>query len=288
MWGRRVKQPYGIAASKKSIYIELAVGRLAAVSCWGFYLARLPFHMYLLYLDDSGSVQNASDRHIVLAGVAVFERQPHWFSEKLEAIAESIWPENPNSLEFRGTDILGGKKHWRGVGKQDREAAYRHALDIIGQSRQAYVFAAAIHKAAVSPEDPMEFAFEAICNRFDRFLGRLHHSGNTQRGLIILDESSYETSLQNLARNFKAQGHRWGQLYNFSDVPLFVNSKATRMIQYADMVAHAVRRYYENGDSRFFDIFARRLDSVGGVLHGLVHRKPETEICNCLSCRQRA
>jgi hypothetical protein len=244
--------------------------------------------MYLLYLDDSGSVQNPSDRHIVLAGVAVFERQPHWFSEKLNAIAGRIWPESPESLEFRGTGILGGKRHWRGVGKQDRIDAYREALDIIGQSRQVAVFAAVVHKAAVSPEDPMEFAFEAICNRFDRFLGRLHHCGNTQRGPIILDESSYETSLQKLAHNFKTHGHRWGQLYNFSDVPLFVNSKATRMIQYADMVAHAVRRYYENGDARFIDVFSRRFDQVGGVLHGLVHRKPEAEICNCLSCRQKA
>jgi len=27
--------------------------------------------MYLLYLDDSGSAQNASDRHIILVGLAV-------------------------------------------------------------------------------------------------------------------------------------------------------------------------------------------------------------------------
>jgi hypothetical protein len=269
-------------------YIRLAVGRPADVGRWGLCPSRLPLiFMYLLYLDDSGSVQNASDRHIVLAGVAIYERQPHWFSEKLDLIAQRIWPENPNSLEFRGTDILGGKKHWRGVGKDDRLLAYREAMEIIGRSQQIHIFGAAIHKAAVSPEDPMEFAFENICNRFDRFLGRLYLNGNTQRGLIILDESSYETSLQQLARDFRTIGHRWGQLYNLSDVPLFVNSKATRMIQYADMVAHAIRRYYERGDSFLFDQFSRRFDSVGGVLHGLVHRTPTGTTCNCFSCRKR-
>jgi hypothetical protein len=40
--------------------------------------SRLFLPMYLLYLDDSGSVRNAADRHIVLAGLAVYERQPHW------------------------------------------------------------------------------------------------------------------------------------------------------------------------------------------------------------------
>lgn len=132
----------------------------------------------------------------------------------------------------------------------------------------------------------MEYAFEQICNRFDRFLGRLHAAGNTQRGLIILDETSYETSMQHLAREFRTIGHRWGQLYNMSDVPLFVNSKATRMIQYADLVAHATRRYFEYGDSSYFDLFSPRIDAEGGVLHGLTHYKPAGENCNCISCRR--
>jgi hypothetical protein len=51
--------------------------------------------MYLLYLDDSGSVSNAADRHIVLAGIAVFERLPHWFSRSLDNIAKTVAPENP-------------------------------------------------------------------------------------------------------------------------------------------------------------------------------------------------
>jgi hypothetical protein len=157
----------------------------------------------------------------------------------------------------------------------------------LANSDHVRIFAAAIHKAAVSPEDPMEYAFEQICNRFDRFLHRLHLQNDTQRGLIILDKSSYETSLQSLAREFRTDGHRWGQLRNISDVPLFVDSRATRMIQYADMIAYALRIYYERGDPKYFDIISRRFDSDGGVVHGLVHRAPPGSGCNCHSCRQR-
>lgn len=230
--------------------------------------------MYLLYLDDSGSVSNPQDRHIILAGIAVFERQPHWLSEQLDAIANKVWPSSPATLEFRGADILAGKKHWRGVGKEDRKEAYRSALKIIGGSHLTHLFGAAIHKAAMSPDDPIEYAFEQLCNRFDRFLGRLHSNGNTQRGLIVLDKSSYETSLQGLARNFRTDGHRWGKLYNLTDVPFFVDSRATRMIQYADLIAYALRRYFETGDATYFDLISQRFDSVGGVLHGLVHYTP--------------
>jgi hypothetical protein len=134
----------------------------------------------------------------------------------------------------------------------------------------------------------MEFAFEQIANRFDRMLGRMHKAGDTQRGLVVLDKSSYEDSMQKLTLEFRKAGHRWGQLHNFADVPLFVDSRATRLIQYADIIAYAVRRYYEKGEATYFDLIKRRFDAEGGVLHGLVHYTPAGSSCNCLSCRQRA
>lgn len=243
--------------------------------------------MYLLYLDDSGSVGNASDVHIILAGVAVFERQPHWFSQRLDGLAERIWPDNPQGLEFRGSDILNGRKHWRGVGRQVRTDAYREALTFLGTSSQVRLFGAVIHKAAISPADPIEYAFEQICNRFDRYLGRMYLDKNPQRGLIVLDESAHETSLQRLAREFRSTGHRWGKLHNLAEVPLFVDSRATRMIQYADLIAYALRRYYERGEAAYFDIIRAKFDATGGVVHGLTHYTPPNAQCNCYACRQR-
>ena len=243
--------------------------------------------MHLLYLDDSGSVQNPADRHVILAGVSVFERQPHWLSRELDYIAAALWPDNPQGLEFRGADIRGGKRHWRGIARDDREAAYRSALSVLARSAHVRLFAVAVHKDAAAPADAMELAFEYACNRFDMMLGRLHVGGDTQRGLIVLDKSSYETSLQRLANDFRTIGHRWGRLYNLCDVPLFVDSRATRMIQYADMVAYAVRRYYEAGDATLFDIVSQRFDAVGGVAHGLVHVKSAEMECVCACCRRK-
>jgi hypothetical protein len=243
--------------------------------------------MHLLYLDDSGSVKNADDKHIILAGVSIFERMPHWLSRKLDSLAREAWPADPNNLEFRGVDIFAGRKQWRAL-RDTRINVYKRALGILAESNQVRLFGAAIHKSALSPDDPMEFAFEQITNRFDRMLGRLHKSGDTQRGLIVLDKSSYETSLQKLAIEFRTDGHRWGQTYNLSEVPLFVDSRATRMIQFSDLVAYALRRYYEKGDATFVDIIRHRFDAEGGIVHGLVHYTPPHSGCNCIACRQRA
>jgi hypothetical protein len=243
--------------------------------------------MYLLYLDDSGSAGNADDKYVILAGVAVFERQTHWLSSKVEEIAARLSPDDPASLEFHGSPMLSGRRAWRKFPKDLRLGAYREALDLLARSTHVTLFGTAVHKRAVAPHDPMERAFEEICNRFDLFLMRLHHNGNTQRGLFVLDKSTYETTLQGLARDFRVNGHRWGQLRNLSEVPLFVDSKATRMIQLADLVAHSLRHYYEHGDARLFDLISGKFDAVGGIVHGLKHIRPPDEHCNCFSCRRR-
>ena len=241
--------------------------------------------MYLLYLDDSGSVSNPADRHIVLAGFAAHERVGHWISKEMDELAEQLWPESPFTLEFRAADIRSGKKHWRGLTRDVRENAMMRILEIVARtSPKVRLFGAAIHRLSCDPDDPMEYAFEQVTSRFDRFLGRLHAAGDTHRGLIILDNSSYETSLQTLAKEFKIYGHRWGLLHNLADVPLFVDSRATRLIQLSDIIAYSLRLYFERGDATYFDVIKHKFDAVGGVIHGLKHAIPAGEQCVCFSC----
>lgn len=246
--------------------------------------------MHLLYLDDAGSAGNTEERYFVLGGVALFERQVHWLSQEVDKVVDAIgWhsSETPN-IELRASSILSGRKRWRHLKRPYRRAIVRNGLSAIHNLRgNSVLFAAAIDKAAVSPEDPVEYAFEQLCNRFDRFLLRKHRQGDTQRGLMVLDNSAKETRLRSLASEFKQAGHRWGTLANIADVPFFVDSRATRPIQYADLVAHATWRHFEKGDSEFFDVIKESFDSEGGVVHGIVHYKYPDEACSCPACTSR-
>ena len=227
-------------------------------------------HMHLLYLDDAGSVVDAAQEFYVLGGFSVFERQPHWISKRLDAIAGRFGPDH-SAIELHGNPMLKGSGMWRKIPKADRQQAYKDALNVLpshGQSR-AHAFAAVIRKQAASPHDPVEIAFEQIANRFDRMLLRFHRQGDTQRGLMILDKSVKETRLQSLAVEFKEVGHRWGNLTNQAEVPVFVDSRATRMIQLADLIAHAAYQNWAKGNAQYFELVRPRLDSEGGVTHGL-------------------
>lgn len=243
--------------------------------------------MRLLYLDDSGSSANASDSHLILAGLSVPQKKPWWISKNLDKIANRCWPDNPQGLEFRGSDIFSGRRHWRGIRRDIRHDAYSEALRTIADDRSVRVFAAVVDKDASQNSDPMELAFEHVCNRFDRYLLRLHRRGETERGLIILDKSSYETSLQGLAADFRVSGHSWGTLRNIAEVPLFVDSRATRLIQLADLIAYAFRRDYEYGDGAYAQILHPRIDADRGVMHGLVHHTAQHGTCDCVACSQR-
>ena len=100
--------------------------------------------------------------------------------------------------------------------------------------------------------------------------------------------SFYEEDLQGLARRFREEGTRWGALRNLAEVPLFVDSAASRLIQIADLLGWAVWRRYEYHDTRYFDQVVRRFDTEGGVMHGLVHRKLATDDCHCPACLSRS
>jgi len=119
-------------------------------------------------------------------------------------------------------------------------------------------------------EDPVEHAFECLTSRFDLFLKRLHQKHNSpQRGLMIFDKSSTEQRLQTLAREFKYSGHAWGKTKNYAEVPVFLDSRASRLIQLADLASYAIFRHHERGDSQFYNVIKNCFDTEGGVQHGL-------------------
>lgn len=253
-------------------------------------LTRLPFFcltMYLLYLDGAGSVGNPSEQHYILSGIAIFERQIHWLNQSLEAVVKQTEHPHPEELELHGNEILNGRGWWRkGLsGKNERRKVIRHALAAARSLQGSWaLFGVVVDKIERSPEDPVEYAFEQLCNRFDRYLVRMHRSGNKQRGLLILDKTSRETRLQNLSTEFRKEGHRWGYTRNIADVPFFVDSAATRVIQYADLVAYAMWRKFEMGDDEFFNVISDLFDAEGPSIHGLHHFKNKEELCDCPAC----
>ena len=252
--------------------------------------------MFILYIDDSGSVRNPGDQHFVLAGFAVFERQIYHLINDIEKVVDSFNLGASDQIELHGSPMYTGKTMpWRGIASRDtRSKMIGEALDVLCRaSKSVKAFGVVVEKKAITSANPVEYAFEEICNRFDLFLSRLYQSRggrdeDKQKGLIVMDQSHYEQPLQALARDFRVKGTRWGHMRNIAEVPLFVDSRASRLIQLADLIAFSMWRKYEYQDGRFFDPIISRFDADGGVIHGLVHYRSTNRGCYCPACMSRS
>lgn len=230
--------------------------------------------MHLLYLDDSGSIDDPNQKYFVLAGVSVFERQTHWIETQLHEIAKRFNASEPHSVELHGSPMRAGREGWkqRSSSLHDRLQAIKDSLTygvVSNHPNGVRLFAAVIKKDCMM-DSHVEHAFEQISTRFDMFLKRRYQKyADPQRGLILFDKSSTERRIQTLARDFKYEGHTWGKTKNYAEVPVFLDSKSSRLIQLADLVAFAVFRFYEHGDDSFYSIISKCFDAEGGVTHGL-------------------
>lgn len=248
--------------------------------------------MYLLYIDESGNEDDPADRYFVLGGAAVFDRVTFFLSQALDQVQEKHFPGLP-PIAFHASHIRAGKGFWRSVGRETKTQVLADIANAIALSNKPGVvlFAAAIEKSsAMYGEDAVELATAEICRRFDLYLKRRYREeGQRERGLLIFSEGRFHKRARVWARGFRELGTKWGVLHNLADIPYFASVADTRLLQVADLVAHAVFLLYERRDSSLVSAFLDRFDTHNGVLHGLVHHRASTETpCECPASASRA
>lgn len=245
--------------------------------------------MYLLYVDESGEPNDPTQKHFVMGGVAVFERQIYHLSQAIDNAQQFFFPNSTESIEFHASDIYRhNKEPWHSLSSNKRQEVLSHVYRIISESHSLGVvlFGIVVDKSMLTGEDVVYRTFEEMCNRFDLYLARLHDEDNEQRGIMILDESRYESRLKELLSSYQKTGTRFGTIFNIPECPVFTDSKVTRMLQIADFCSWAIYRRYEHGDSSHLDKIINKFDKVGNIIHGLVHITHNRN-CTCTYCLTR-
>ena len=252
--------------------------------------------MYVLYLDESGT-HNAA-RNFVLAGIAVFEREIHWFAQDVDALQTRYFPDAAQPVELHASKLHAPEdklvEPYNKITKQQRRQLAIDMFNIV-RERRGILFGAVIEKTATRHDDPYELAFEDLTSRFDHFLRRYNwtitntggaasQAREEQRGLIAVAESAYRENLTVLGERFRGGSTRWGNLHAIADVPFFLPAKNTRLLQIADFCSNAIHAKYDHGLSRDFDLIAAKFDrDENGRIHGLSHRCADPE-CQCPAC----
>jgi hypothetical protein len=251
--------------------------------------------MILLYLDESGSVDRPDD-HFVVGGVAIHEADLAQMRRRIEIVVRRHLLEHQRGWELHAQPMRRGDGPWGVLPSPIKMGLLRDIPALLGGFRSPGghpygLFATVKAPNAVPKADPLERTFEEVLLRFTEMLIRTTHGGSEpQMGIVVADEAKYEKIIQPLVESWREIGTRQGALKKLArlvEVPLFVDSKATRLIQMADFVAHAVFRSYSARDDTLFEPLLPAFDTRAGVLHGLVHLTPAFRSCSCPACVSR-
>jgi hypothetical protein len=222
----------------------------------------------MLYVDDSGSPTNTTDRYCVLAGFVTRENKNYWIQQNIDKLV-SQHTGIPN-IEIHGSPLRSGHGEWRQFPKAMREDLFIAVLNYIAANypRQFILFGAVIRNQGGNVAEEL---FMQITSRFDKFLKRkFTKHQEPARGIAIFDKTRMEQQFQIWSQVYQKIGNRWGEtLANFAEVPLFLDSRMSRSIQIADIIAYSIFRKFEHNDDKYFSIIKNCFDRDGNNEYGL-------------------
>ncbi len=261
-----------------------------------------PFHrgccMYLLYLDESGT--HGGSPCFILAGLAVPESDAWHLQNRLMDTLQHQLPQgfDPNAFELHAAEI----KHptrprrpspWAAVPLNVRIRVLHSIYESIAGYEPIDVqlpvtlFGAVVDRRT---RDRVARGYEEVLHKFDEMLRRRSSETLRHVGLAIHDKHYIERDVQRAADTWRHIAGRLGTLNHLADVPLFADSRASRLIQAADFVAWALWKAYgaAQPDNKWIDKLWQMFDADGGVMHGLTHVSPEfARGCTCPPCASR-
>lgn len=239
--------------------------------------------MYLLFVDESGT--HGGSPVFIVGGIAVHEQDAWHLQARIEGALADALPDSraARQLELHGSEIRSpkqGKTPWADYPFEVRARVIHKALeavveyDPVDSSASPALFGAVVQRTYADYE---ERAYEELLHRFEGMLARRgYESGKElhERGLVIHDRRVVERDIQSQTQMWRRASGRIGRrLQYLADVPLFADSRASRLLQAADLVCYGLWRYYglpfPKGE------YAQRLwgkfDEADGVIHGLTH-----------------
>lgn len=267
--------------------------------------------MYLLFADESGTHGNS--HAFIVGGMAIHEQDAQALQRALNSCVERhLRISQVDEYELHAAEMRNAKKprsDARGIPSPWAFVERTLRLSILNEAYQAIrsyepadpelpvrLFGVVLDRRFHSDWSLFErerFAYEVLLNKFDVMLKNTRSRvGADNRGLVIHDRRVVaERDIQDWTREWQKAAGSVGQLRNLADVPLFADSRASRLIQAADLVAYALYRHYDPERRRpdYVEDIWDSFDSDGGVLHGCVHFTPSfaAGACVCRPCSGR-
>lgn len=267
--------------------------------------------MYALALDESGT-HNAAPV-LVIAGLAVHESDIRRLEDDLQAVIDTHLSGDSvdtYGLELHATELRSPQRaRLKAKGRSARPASKWLTVD--GSKRQKIfsdvyttltsfqpsdssyplrVFGAVVDRQHKQISVAERLAYDHVLHRYDEMLRTMQTpEGTEQRGFVIHDRrDGTDREVQTMAALWQRTGRRLDSLVQ---VPMFTDSRASRLVQAADFVAYGLARHYGPGNDDTLSsplwphVHAGTNGELSGVIH--LHRDFKRRSCTCPPCKSR-
>ena len=249
--------------------------------------------MYLLYLDESGS---PTRDHLVVGGIAIHELEVDRLADGVDQLMSAWLPPELHSAELHASPLRSGRQQWRRVPRVARESVIDGIADLLARpdlvsEQPPVLFGVALDVDSMPNIDSTDAVYSQFFARCEGFILREANAGRRHRCLAISDETRIARQIQDLVSQMRRGEHHESNLpplRSFAEVPLFIDSRLSRLVQLADFVAHWVYRSYVHNDASVLDRLLPAFDQeADGPIHGLVHLIDDYSTCSCAACLSR-
>ena len=269
--------------------------------------------MYLLFVDESGT--HGGSHSFILGAIAVHEQDAHPLGQCLDSVVATGLAGHGGAVgdhELHGAELRNAKSPASRTGRPSSPWAAipraRRLDTLVAADRRLVEFRPADpglpvalfgvvvdrrFRSSLPAIERERFAYQVLFTKFDVLLKRRRRTVDSTRGLVIHDRRIIaERDIQEWTRQWQHAAGVLPQLRNLADVPLFADSRASRLLQAADLVSYALYRHYDPARGRGADyvgVLWPRFDAVDGVMHGCVHFTPSfgSHSCGCAPCASR-
>lgn len=271
--------------------------------------------MYLLFVDESGT--HGGSHAFILGGMAIHEDDAAQLQTDLDQLVIRHLgkvPLNLEEYELHAAELRNAKKPkmtgranqpssvWSFEDRQMRLDLLDEAYKVVTEFEPSNQLCPPTFFGVVldrdfhqdwSVQEREQFAYEVLLNKFDVMLKILRvDMGLPNKGLVIHDRRVIaERDIQSWTAGWRLAAGRVGQVRNLADVPLFADSRASRLLQVADLVAYSLYRRYDPDrlETKHFQVLWSTFEEGSRELHGCVHYTPNfgSGSCLCEPCSAR-
>lgn len=256
--------------------------------------------MYLLALDESGTHGNAPV--MIVGGLAVHESTVRALHAALDAVLARHLPPpcHPAEFELHAQEIKSPSSarparngylarpasRWLPISAEVRARVLKDTMAAVTTAEPSapapIVFAAVVERRHRLFKDREERAYGHVLSQFNQML-----RDRDERGIVLHDNRhDQERHIQARVRRQWTAGRTLDQLV---EVPMFVDSRSTRLLQAADFACWGLWRYYSTNlsDAAWSAPLLELGFEQGRELSGVLHLTPDHHRCSCRPCVSR-